>query len=92
MTAVFRTGASVSLLILSLAVLPTSAVAEDELQTFDPYPLRAADTSSPRDTLRSFNSSVNEAVQAWLVEPQGDAVDGALILARRALVEGRAAS
>ena len=32
------------------------------------------------------------AVQAWLVEPQGDAVDGALILAQQALAEGRAAS
>ncbi len=34
---------------------------------------------------------LDEAVQAWLVEPRGDAVDGALILARRALVEERAA-
>lgn len=31
------------------------------------------------------------AVQAWLVEPRGDAVDGALILAQRALAEGQTA-
>ncbi len=31
----------------------------------DPYPLRTADTSSPRDTLRSFVRDFNEAVAAW---------------------------
>lgn len=30
----------------------------------DPYPLRAADTSSPRDTLRSFTRDFNQAVEA----------------------------
>jgi len=31
----------------------------------DPYPLRATDTSSPRDTLRSFIRDYNQAIQAW---------------------------
>jgi len=31
----------------------------------EPYPLRAADTSSPRDTLRSFMRDFSEAVDAW---------------------------
>ncbi len=31
----------------------------------DPNPLRPADTSSPRDTLRSFLENANEAVDAW---------------------------
>lgn len=34
----------------------------------DPYPLRATDTSSPRDTVRSFIRDYNQAIQAW----QGD--------------------
>jgi len=31
----------------------------------DPYPLRGADTSSPRDTLRSFIRNYNAALEAW---------------------------
>jgi MscS family membrane protein len=31
----------------------------------DPYPLRGADTSSPRDTLRSFVRNYNAALDAW---------------------------
>ena len=31
----------------------------------DPYPLRAADTSSPRDTLRTFLRDFSEAVEDW---------------------------
>ncbi len=31
----------------------------------EPYPLRAADTSSPRDTLRGFIRDFNEAVDVW---------------------------
>ena len=65
MMATFRACALLSLPFLIFAVLPTSAIAEDEGGTFDPYPLRPADTSSPRDTLRSFSTNINEAVQAW---------------------------
>jgi MscS family membrane protein len=42
------------------------SAAQDDGQAFDPYPLRPADTSSPRDTLRSFDQCVNEAHQAFL--------------------------
>ena len=62
---VSRTFLFAALLFLIFATLAPLAVAQDEGAAFDPYPLRPADTSSPRDTLRSFNASVNEAVQAW---------------------------
>lgn len=52
-------------LIFFLAI-PLQALAEPALdEGSDPYPLRPADTSSPRDTLRSFLSNVNGAIQAW---------------------------
>jgi MscS family membrane protein len=57
-----------------LLLLPLAAVAQDEEGDFDPYPLRPADTSSPRDTLRSFNAGINEAMQAWQAGRSGDAV------------------
>ena len=57
-----------------LLLLPLAAVAQDEEGGFDPYPLRPADTSSPRDTLRSFNTSINEAMQAWRAGQFGEAV------------------
>ncbi len=31
----------------------------------DPYPLRSADTSSPRDTFRTYLRDINTAVEAW---------------------------
>ena len=31
----------------------------------DPYPLRSADTSSPRDTFRTYIRDMNSAVEAW---------------------------
>lgn len=31
----------------------------------DPYPLRSADTSSPRDTLRTYMRDISTAVDAW---------------------------
>ena len=57
----------VSRLLLILAILALSAplpVAQDKGAAFDSYPLRPADTSSPRGTLRSFNANINEAIQA----------------------------
>jgi MscS family membrane protein len=64
----------VSRLLLILAILALSAplaVAQDKGAAFDSYPLRPADTSSPRGTLRSFNANINEAIQAWQAgEPQ----------------------
>ncbi len=32
---------------------------------FDQYPLRPADTSSPRDTLNSFLTNLDQAIKAW---------------------------
>ena len=52
-----------SLLLLSLAMPPTMAGAQDTATDFDPHPLRPADTSSPRDTLRSFLTNVNEVIK-----------------------------
>lgn len=46
--------------------IANSDALESILSTIDdPYPLRAADTSSPRDTLRSFIRDYNAAIQAW---------------------------
>ena len=56
---------SVSLLLLIVAVAAPVVVAQDAEADFDPNPLRPADTKSPRDTLRGFNSSITKALQAW---------------------------
>jgi len=37
-------------------------------------PLRPANTASPRDTLESFITSVNEAVQRWRANEPADAI------------------
>ena len=52
---------------LVLAVLLPGLSAGDEPTTFDPYPLRPADTSSPRDTLRSFDEGVIRGDAAFKV-------------------------
>ncbi len=54
-----------SLFSLILALAAPLAGAQDVSENFDPNPLRPADTSSPRDTLRSFLTNVNEAVRAY---------------------------
>ena len=54
----------VSLLFLLLAVSAPVAGAQEKETDFDPHPLRPADTSSPRDTLRSFLTNVNQAFEA----------------------------
>ena len=51
-------------LLLALQAVPAADVQETG-SAFDPYPLRPVDTTSPRDTLRSFNSSITKAIQAW---------------------------
>ncbi len=57
---------------LSLAAVCAASVAAAQqavppkAQTVvDPYPLRRPDTSSPRDTLRSFLESADYAIKAW---------------------------
>ena len=54
-----------------LVLLAPQALAQtDDLQAIisaieDPYPLRSADTSSPRDSLRTFLRDTTTAVDAW---------------------------
>jgi MscS family membrane protein len=52
------------LVLLVPALWPAAAGAEAVADDLDPYPLRAPDTSSPRDTLHSFLLSTNELIQA----------------------------
>jgi len=52
-------------LVVILARPAPDVLAQDGGATFDAYPLRPADTSSPRDTLRSFNASVAKGYQAF---------------------------
>ena len=56
-----------ALLALAVALLAGPALAQSELLGGfeEPYPLRAADTTSPRDTLRSFLRDFSEGVDAW---------------------------
>lgn len=65
-----------SILAIILASLTAAADAQESAGTFDPYPLRPADTSSPRDTLQSFNAASNAAVQAWLAGKGREAIAG----------------
>ena len=51
--------------LLLLTLSAQSAVAEGNASALDPYPLRPANTSSPRDTLRSFSASADEVERAW---------------------------
>ena len=55
-------------LFVFLLVLPIQAAAQPavEMQRFDPDPLRPANTSSPRDTLRSFETNSVVAHRAFL--------------------------
>lgn len=55
----------VSLLFMILSLFTPMADGQDEDPAFDPHPLRPADTSSPRDTLRSFLTNVNEVIDGW---------------------------
>ena len=50
-----------SVLVLSVPLV----VAEGRGHAVDPHPLRPADTSSPRDTLRTFHTSIEEALRAF---------------------------
>jgi len=65
MVALSRTVMRCSTFLLILALTSTAVDAKDAGANFDPHPLRQADTSSPRDTLRSFLTNVNEFIDAW---------------------------
>ena len=58
-----------SFLVLILGLAAPAAGAQETGTDFDPYPLRPADTSSPRDTLRSFLTNANEAIEDWRRSP-----------------------
>ena len=47
-----------------LLLVAMQAPAQEFGGFYDPYPLRSADTSSPRDTLRSFLTSANDAIRS----------------------------
>jgi MscS family membrane protein len=69
-------------LVLVLAA-PLSGAAPYTGTDTDPYPLRPADTSSPRDTLRSFLQNVGQSVDAW----HGDESDAKSIRAYQRALE-----
>ncbi len=57
---------AVAVLVLFFVLMPVGRGHGDLLGGLDnPYPLRPADTSSPRDTLRSFTREFNAAVEGW---------------------------
>ena len=59
----------VAVLFLTLPAFHVSAQTTDLGEILraieDPYPLRAADTSSPRGTFRTYIRDITEAVDAW---------------------------
>jgi hypothetical protein len=65
MAGLYRIWILVPALFLMLLLIATTAGAQDAGTDFDPYPLRPAETSSPRDTLRSFLTNVDEVIAAW---------------------------
>ena len=54
----------VSLIVLAVTLSAPASGSQDAGNDVDPHPLRPADTSSPRDTLRSFLTNMIEAIQA----------------------------
>ena len=61
-----RAGLGGIILLFACGVAGSSWAQSDLLGGFsEPYPLRAADTSSPRDTLRTFTRDFNEAIDSW---------------------------
>ena len=65
MVALSRTAMLCSTFLLILALTSTAVDAKDAGANFDPHPLRPADTSSPRDTLRSFLTNADEFIEDW---------------------------
>ena len=60
-----------SVLFLSLLIGASFVCAQEYSDNDDPFPLRPADTSSPRDTLHSFLSNISEAVEDWQQHGEG---------------------
>ena len=59
----------VASLLMVLAPEAPGALAQEKATGFDPYPLRPPDTSSPRDTLRSFLTNTNAFIEDWRRNP-----------------------
>ena len=77
-----RPAVLMSLLSLILVLPAPAAGAKDAPKkepkaVFDPYPLRPPDTSSPRDTLRSFLTNADMASKAWREDTQDKKIDHA---------------
>ncbi|TCK28297.1 MscS family membrane protein [Ancylobacter aquaticus] len=75
-------------LVLGGASVTSAQTASTEAQTFSPdaidesFPLRAADTSSPRDTLSTFIRDFRNSAEAWRSGKSRDVIDRALARAR----------
>ncbi|MDJ0834627.1 MAG: mechanosensitive ion channel family protein, partial [Gammaproteobacteria bacterium] len=65
MAACSRAIKSTSLLLLALLMPASVVLAQGTGADFEPYPLRPADTSSPRDTLNSFLTNTKRVVEGW---------------------------
>jgi MscS family membrane protein len=65
--------------LLSAAPIPAQEIA------FDSYPLEPPETTSPRDTLRSFLAHANEAIQQWRAEDGDGLTNPAALRALRCL-------
>lgn len=65
-----------------LALGTATGIADEPFAGFATDPLQPADTSSPRDTLRSFDDNITAAMQAWR---QGQTLQQILGPGRRAL-------
>lgn len=75
-------------LIAALGLLPAMLAAASSEGGFDilgPHPLEPPNTSSPRDTLRSFESSLHESIRRIRDRMPPDATDQAIIRALRTL-------
>lgn len=71
-----------ALLLFAFALGSASSAAQEPFSGFETEPLQPADTSSPRDTLRSFDDNITKAMQAWR---QGQTLQQIVGPGRRAL-------
>jgi len=70
---------------VSFAAAAETAPIQGANAVVDPFPLRPPDTSSPRDTLRSFLENVNMVAEAWRRGAVSNATDRAWMSALMAL-------
>jgi MscS family membrane protein len=77
-----RAVAGLLVVLVVSALDPARGIAEEPFAGFETDPLQPADTSSPRDTLRSFDQNITAAMQAWR---QGQTLQQIVGPGRRAL-------